>query len=44
MLKSGVPYSDAGELYYEQKYRDHLLKRLHKQAAHFGFQLTPTTE
>jgi transposase len=44
MLKSGKPYSDAGELYYEQKYRDYLLKRLHKQAALFGFQLTPATE
>ena len=41
MLKSGKTYSDAGELYYEQKYRDYLLKRLHKQAALFGFQLTP---
>lgn len=44
MLKTGKPYADAGELYYEQKYRDHLLKRLHKQAARFGFQLTPATE
>jgi transposase len=41
MLKSGKSYADAGELYYEHKYRDHLLKRLHKQAALFGFQLTP---
>ena len=44
MLKTGKPYADAGELYYEQKYRDHLLKRIHKQAAAFGFQLTPATE
>jgi len=43
MLKSGKSYTDAGELYYEHKYRDHLLKRLHKQAAVFGFQLTPAT-
>jgi transposase len=41
MLKFGQSYADAGELYYEHKYRDHLLKRLHKQAALFGFQLTP---
>jgi len=41
MLKTGKSYADAGELYYEHKYRDHLLKRLHKQAAVFGFQFTP---
>jgi hypothetical protein len=41
MLKTGKSYADAGELYYEHKYRDHLLQRLHKQAALFGFQLTP---
>jgi transposase len=44
MLKSGKSYTDAGELYYEHRYREHLLKRLHKQAALFGFQLTPATE
>ena len=44
MLKTGRPYADAGEHYYEQKYRDHMLKQLHKKAALFGFQLTPTTE
>lgn len=43
MLKTGQPYSDAGELYYEHRYRDHLIKRLHKQAAVFGLQLTPAT-
>ena len=41
MLKFGKSYSDAGELYYAHKYRDHILQRLHKQAAFFGFQLTP---
>jgi transposase len=44
MLKTGKSYADAGELYYEHKYRDHLLKRLHKQAALFGFHLTPAPE
>lgn len=43
MLKTGKSYADAGELYYENKYRDHLIKRLHKQAAHFGLELTPAT-
>ena len=41
MLKYGKHYRDAGERYYEEKYRDHLLRRLQKQAAAFGFQLTP---
>jgi hypothetical protein len=40
-FKYGQQYRDAGERYYEQKYRDHLLRRLQKQAATFGFQLTP---
>ncbi len=43
MLKTGKPYADGGELYYEHKYRDHLIKRLHKQAALFGLQLAPAT-
>lgn len=41
MLKYGKDYRDAGERYYEQKYQQHLIARLHKQAAAFGFQLTP---
>jgi len=43
MLKTGQSYADAGEHYYEEKYRDHVLKALHKKAAFFGFQLTPAT-
>jgi len=42
MLKHGAAYIEAGERYYEEKYQRHILARLHKQAAHFGFQLTPT--
>ncbi len=41
MLKYGQAYRDAGERYYEDKYQHHLLRRLHKQAAVFGFHLTP---
>ncbi len=41
MLKYGQQYRDAGERYYEEKYQHHLIRRLHKQAAAFGFQLTP---
>ena len=41
MLGSGTAYKDTGEHYYEERYREHLIKRLQKQAAHFGFHLTP---
>lgn len=41
MLSAGVAYKDIGEHYYEERYRSHLIARLHKQAAHFGFQLAP---
>lgn len=41
MLKQGKDYRDIGEHYYQHKYRQHLLRRLHKQAALFGFQLIP---
>jgi hypothetical protein len=37
-------YADGGELYDEHKYRDHLIQRLHQQAALFGLPLTPATE
>jgi transposase len=43
MLKYGQEYRDAGERYYEEKYQAHLLRRLQKQAAAFGFQLAPKT-
>ena len=41
MLSAGTAYKDIGEHYYEERYRTHLLARLQKQAAHFGFHLTP---
>lgn len=41
MLRHGTDYVEAGERYYEQKYEKHILVRLHKQAAAFGYQLTP---
>ncbi len=37
MLKTGQSYADAGEHYYEAKYRDQVLKALYKKAASFGF-------
>lgn len=41
MLKQGQEYHEVGEHYYEHKYRQFLLHRLHKQATLFGLQLTP---
>jgi hypothetical protein len=41
MLSAGVAYKSIGEHYYEERYRAHLVARLQKQAAHFGFHLTP---
>jgi transposase len=43
MLKHGSDYIEAGERYYEEKYQKHILARLHKKAAAFGYQLTPAT-
>jgi hypothetical protein len=39
--QSDQEYRDAGERYYEERYQDHLVRRLQKQAAAFGFQLMP---
>lgn len=41
MLKFGESYIEAGQDYYETKYKDRLLRTLQKRAAHFGFQLSP---
>jgi len=41
MIKYGQQYVDKGIRYYEQKYREQKLKRLHKQAAEFNLILTP---
>ena len=43
MLKFGEAYVEAGQDYYETKYKDRLLRNLQKRAANLGFQLTPTT-
>jgi transposase len=44
ILKTKKPYQDAGENYYEQRYREKLLNSLKKQAATFGFDLVPLQE
>jgi hypothetical protein len=32
-------YSDPGADHYEQKYRERVIKQLHRRAAEFGFEL-----
>lgn len=43
MLKHGTEYVDRGQDYYEQQYRDRVVKNLRKRAAQLGFALMPTT-
>ena len=40
MLKYGGEYRDAGAEYYEQQYRDRVLRNLQRQAKNLGFELT----
>lgn len=39
MLRYGVSYKEAGQDYYEQQYRDRVLKNVKKRAAELGFNL-----
>ena len=41
MLKFGAAYVEQGQTYYEEKYKERLLRNLSKRAKEFGFQLTP---
>ncbi len=41
LLKFGTAYVEQGQTYYEQKYKEHLLRNLNRRAKEFGFQLTP---
>jgi transposase len=41
MLKFGAAYVEQGQAYYEQRYKERLLRNLGKRAKEFGFQLTP---
>jgi len=44
MLTKGEEYVDQGQTYYEEKYRERVLKNLTKRAEALGFQLTPAPE
>jgi transposase len=44
MLTKGEDYVDQGQAYYEEKYRERVVKNLTKRAEALGFQLTPAPE
>ena len=41
MLKFGAAYVEQGQTYYEQRYKERLLRNLSRRAKEFGFQLMP---
>jgi transposase len=38
-MRFGMDYQDPGAVHYEQKYRERVIKQLHRRAAQFGFTL-----
>jgi hypothetical protein len=44
MLTKGEEYVDHVQVYYEEKYRERVLKNLSKHAEVLGFQLIPAPE
>jgi transposase len=44
MLTKGQAYVEAGQQYYEERYRERVVQSLTKRAQTLGFQLIPTAE
>jgi transposase len=40
-MRYGLKYSDPGSDHYEQRYKERVIKQLHRRAAEFGFSLRP---
>jgi len=40
LLKNGGIYQDPGSMYYEQKYKQRVVKNMIKKAKHLGFQIS----
>lgn len=40
-MRFGTDYQDPGSDYYETRYRERVIKQLHKRATEFGFELQP---
>lgn len=43
-IRFGMRYLDPGADYYEARYRERVIKQLHRRAEQFGFTLQPTVE
>ena len=43
MLTKGQAYVEAGQQYYEERYRERVMHNLTKRAHDLGFELTPAT-
>jgi hypothetical protein len=43
-MRYGLKYADPGADHYEQRYRERVVKQLHRRAAEFGFSLQPATD
>jgi transposase len=44
MLTRGQEYVDKGQQYYEERYRERVVRQLHKRAADLGMQLVPCAQ
>jgi transposase len=44
MLTRGEEYTDQGQQYYEQRYRERVVRQLNKRARQLGFELTPNAQ
>jgi transposase len=42
-MRFGMAYQDPGADFYENKYRERVVKQLHRRAAEFGFTLQEAT-
>ena len=43
-MRFGMQYADPGEDHYEQRYKERVIKQLHRRAAEFGFSLLPAAD
>jgi len=44
MLTRGEEYTDQGQQYYEERYRERVVRQLNKRARQLGFELTPNQQ
>ena len=44
MLKNGEEYRESGQSYYDEQYRNRVIKNLNKRAKEFGFELVKQSE